>query len=112
MGFQRNQHFMLLGVIDHFVHQDFGETMMLVVGINCKVDHMQAIGLMKLVGPAGVQIIFSLNEIPEGFETWIFLNETSVCSKGRFGLSETILQNIVRFTFIRDNQNAVQFTAV
>ena len=40
---------MLLGIMDHFFHQDGRQTMMLHVRIHCKVDHMKTLFLVELV---------------------------------------------------------------
>ena len=107
VGFQRNQHFMFLGIVYDFIHQNFGQSVVLVPGVYCQIDYMESFCLVKLVGPAGIQIIFTLNEIPEGFQAGVFFDQPAVSGNCSSGFCETVLQNIIRFTLIRDNKNAV-----
>ena len=112
MRFQGDQHLMFLCIIDHFIHQKFCQSMVLVARIHCQVNYMKPFGLMKLVRPAGIQVILSLNEIPEGLQAGILFDQPAICGKHGLRLCEAVLQEIIMLCFIRNHQNTVQFTAV
>ena len=56
---------MLLSIADHLFHKDGRQTMMLHVRVYCQIDHMKPFCCMKLGSPAGIQIVFSLDEFPQ-----------------------------------------------
>ena len=91
---------MLLRVVDYFFHEKVGKSVVLVSGIYCKIDYMKAVCLVELVCPAGIQVVFALDKIPESLQAGIFFDQPSVSGKQRLGFGETILQNVVRLTFI------------
>ena len=62
---------------------------------------------VKLVCPAGIQIIFSLDKVPEGFQAGVFFDEPSISGEQSFGFSKAVLQDVIRFTFIRNHQYTV-----
>ena len=65
MGFQRDHQLMPVRIIDHLNHQLFSKTVMLHLRRHCQIDHMKSFCCMKLGSPAGIQIIFSLDEFPQ-----------------------------------------------
>ena len=52
-------------IADHLFHKDGRQTMMLHVRVYCQIDHMKSFCCMKLGSPAGIQIVFSLDEFPQ-----------------------------------------------
>ena len=52
-------------IIDHLIHQLFSKTVMLHLRRHCQIDHMKPFCCMKLGSPAGIQIVFSLDEFPQ-----------------------------------------------
>ena len=79
MGLQRDHQMMLMGIRDGLVHQKSGNPMMLHGRIYSQIDNMKSLFLMKLIGPFGVQIIFTQNKVPEGLQTGIFLDQILIC---------------------------------
>ena len=65
MGFQRDHQLMPVRIIDHLIHQLFSKTVMLHLRRHCQIDHMKPFCCMKLGSPAGIQIVFSLDEFPQ-----------------------------------------------
>ena len=65
MGFQRDHQLMPVRIIDHLIHQFFSKTVMLHLRRHCQIDHMKPFCCMKLGSPAGIQIVFSLDEFPQ-----------------------------------------------
>ena len=65
MGFQRDHQLMPVRIIDHLNHQLFSKTVMLHLRRHCQIDHMKPFCCMKLGSPAGIQIVFSLDEFPQ-----------------------------------------------
>ena len=84
MGFQRDHQLMPVRIIDHLIHQLFSKTVMLHLRRHCQIDHMKPFCCMKLGSPAGIQIVFSLDEFPQGRKTWILFDQIAICfQKGK-----------------------------
>ena len=95
MGFQGNEHFVLLGIIDDFIHQQFRKTMMLVGGIYSQINDMKPLCLVELVCPAGIQIILSENKIPEGLQAGVLFDQPTIRRNCGTEFREALMQNVI-----------------
>lgn len=67
VSFQGDHQPVLFGISNHLIQQNSRYSVMLHAGPYSQIDHMEPFRLMKLIRPSGIQIISSLDKIPEGF---------------------------------------------
>ena len=85
---------------------------MLLLGIDREVDDVDALFLMELVGPFLVQVVLAEDEVPEGPEARVLLDEVLVGLQVRAELGQIIAEEIIRLRFVGYDQDAVQLRAV
>ena len=78
-------------------------------GAHRQIDDVQAV-FVQLVGPAAVEVVSAAQEVEEGFQRRVVLNQKGVGLEGAVQLLGKILEGIVRLGLIRDDDDAVQIS--
>ena len=98
---------MLLGVADGLADQQAGDPVMLHLGPHGQVNEMQAVFLVKLVRPAGIEIISSHEEVPESFQADILADKVFVRLQLGPQLRQIKLKWVVGLRLIGNHQDPV-----
>ena len=107
VGFEGHHEVMGVGVGDGLVHEDRRDVVMLLLGVDGEVNDVDALLLMELVGPFLVQIVLAEDEVPEGPEARVFLDEVLVGLQIRAKLGQIIAEEIIRLRFVGYDQDTV-----
>lgn len=107
VGFQADQQALAVGAVEHCAHQLFGVSPALTGGAHRQIDDVQAV-FVQLVGPAAVEVVSAAQEVEEGFQRRVVLNQKGVGLEGAVQLLGKVLEGVVRLGLIRDDDDAVQ----